>query len=97
MNQTIISAIAKKEVLRLEYHGFHRVVEPHAYGVNNLGHELLRCYQTSGGSQSHEPQGWKLLLLSETHSIMVSGASFANPRPGYKRGDKDMSHIYAQL
>jgi hypothetical protein len=97
MNQVILSAIANKAVLRLEYHGFYRVVEPHAYGVNDLGHELLRCYQTSGGSESHEQQGWKLLLLSETYSISQSGATFAGARQDYKRGDKAMSRIYAQL
>lgn len=97
MNQTIASAIAKKEVLRLEYHGFYRIVEPHAYGINHLGHEVLRCYQTGGGSKSGKPLGWRLLRLDETHAITTTGSSFAGARPNYDRDDKGMSSIYAQL
>jgi len=97
MVETIESAIQNLSVIKLSYHGFHRLVEPHAYGVNNLGHDVLRCWQVSGGSVSGEPQGWKLLRVSEIASITNSGTSFSGARSGYRKGDKHMVRIHAEL
>ena len=66
MNQAIIDGIKTKHLLRLEYHGYFSIVEPHTYGVNQKGNEVISCYQVSGGSESNEPQDWKLLLISVT-------------------------------
>lgn len=97
MNQTIIKAIDTKHILRLEYHGYYRLVEPHTYGVNKKDHETLSCYQIEGGSESKEQQGWKLLLVHEAHAISMIDTVFQGARNGYKRDTKTMKRIYAQL
>jgi hypothetical protein len=98
MNPTICEAIHERRVLRLNYHWGHRVVEPHAYGLNDNGHELLRVFQVSGASESGEHHGWKLLRVDEIHGLHVLDDQFAGPRPGYKRGDKAMDQrIFCQL
>ena len=97
MNQQIIEAIKTKYLLRVEYHGYYRIVEPHTYGVNHKDHETLSCYQVSGGSESNEPQGWKLLLIHEAHAIVMTETAFSGARDGYKRDTKTMKRMYAQL
>lgn len=96
MNQTISEAIQKKQVLELRYHGYSRVVEPHAYGRDKSGDEILRCYQTSGGSESGECAGWKLLKIGEAFSLHIVRECFT-PRNEYRRNDKVMEFIFCQL
>lgn len=97
MNLTIKSAIEHRQLLLLQYHGYTRTVEPHAYGVNKDRVEKLRCYQVSGGSASFEPAGWKILNVSEIWTLTATETRFERERHGYKRGDKAMQQIYAQL
>lgn len=97
MNQIVIQAIRDHLTLEVRYHGYSRIVEPHAYGTNAKYQPLLRCYQISGGSESGERAGWKLLLLDEARGITATAQKFAGARPGYRRGDSAMQHILAQL
>ncbi len=96
MNEAISEAIREKLMLELRYHGFSRIVEPHAYGRDKNGDEILRCYQVSGGSESGERIGWKLLKVRDAFSLFVTSASFA-PRSDYRRNDKAMEYIFCQL
>ena len=97
MNQKIIDAINNKKLLRVEYHGYYRLVEPHTYGINQKYHEILSCYQVAGGSESNESQGWKLLLVSEAQVISISDNMFMYARNGYKPNTNTMKRIYAQF
>lgn len=96
MLQTIIDAINGRKVLAFMYHGLSRVVEPHAVGVSRSGKDALRCWQTAGGhvKLGHE---WDFCLLEEMSGLSATGASFAGERPGYKKSDKHLTRIYAEL
>ena len=96
MNSTVIQAIQQRKLLELRYHGYSRIVEPHAYGRDKDGDEILRCYQISGGSESGERAGWKLLKVREVFSLHLTGDKFT-VRPEYKRNDKAMVYIFEQL
>ncbi|WP_395055077.1 hypothetical protein [Polaromonas sp.] len=96
MKQDIADAIAELRVLELRYSGYTRTVEPHAYGRDKSGDEILRCYQTGGGSQSGERVGWKLLKVADVYAIHTLKAVFGQ-RPEYKRNDKAMDYIFCQL
>jgi hypothetical protein len=96
MNQMICRAILEKRIVELRYHGYSRIVEPYAYGRARDGEELLRCYQLSGGSQSGERTGWKLLKTSEIFALQLADSHFIS-RPEYRRGDKAMKFIHCQL
>lgn len=93
----LAEAIDKRRRVELLYGGFTRLVEPHAYGVGSDGKEKLLCWQTGGGSESGERQGWKLLNVDDMHATTMSATSFPTPRAGYKRGVPPMRHTYAQL
>jgi len=95
MNQLIIDAVNGRKCLELRYHGYSRIVEPHAYGRDKDG-EVLRCYQTSGGSVSGERAGWKLLKVREIFSLHLLKDIFLI-RNEYKKGDKLMERIFAQI
>lgn len=98
MNHLICQAIQQRKVIRLNYHWGFRLIEPHAYGSNDKGHELLRAYQVGGASDSGQPFGWKLFRLDEVHQLHVTEEDFSGPRTGYKRGDKALDkQIYCQL
>lgn len=97
MNQKIITAIEQKRVLRLQYKNFVRVVEPHAYGVDDKGAAKLRCYQTAGGRSSNSISNWKLLNLVDILALQVMDQIFEGARPRYKINDPAMVQIFAQL
>lgn len=93
----ISSAIKNRQLIQFSYDGFSRTVEPHTHGVDEKGHESLRAYQVSGGSESGEYQGWKLFHVNDMNGFVVTESTFSSPRPKYKRGDKAFRVIYAEL
>jgi hypothetical protein len=96
MNQMICGAIREKRIVELRYHSYSRFVEPYAYGRGRDGEGLLRCYQLSGGSESGERIGWKLLKTAEIFALQLTDSHFIS-RPEYRRGDKAMEFIFCQL
>jgi hypothetical protein len=96
MNPTICKAIEEKRVLELRYHGYSRIVEPHVYGEDRHGDEVLRCYQLAGGSESGERAGWKLLKTKEAVLIHLAETGFL-PRADYRHEDKVVTRIYCQV
>ena len=96
MLQTIIDAIRNREVLSFTYDGFARVVEPHAVGISRAGNSVFRCYQTQGGhvTPGHE---WDLCDISKVFDLSITGQHFVGERPGYRRGDKHIATIFAEL
>ena len=96
MNTAIIQAIRERKLLDLRYGGYSRTVEPHAYGRDKDGDEVVRCFQVSGGSESGERVGWKLLKAREVFSLTQLETEFT-ARPEYKRGDKAIVYVFEQL
>lgn len=96
MRQLLIDAINSKAVVTFTYDGIERVAEPHAIGSTRAGSECCRLFQTAGGhvTPGHD---WDLCQVGKMRNLRMTGASFAAPRPGYKRGDSHLARIYAQL
>ena len=90
-------AIQNRNLLSFSYDGFTREVEPHCLGIDKKGHPALRAYQVAGGSESGEYTGWKLFHVNEMRNLQILKKTFQQPRLGYKRGDKDMRQIQAQI
>lgn len=96
MLQTIINAIHNREVLLFTYSGISRTVQPVAVGVSRAGNDVLRCFQIAGGHLTPGHQ-WDLCELSKISNLQTNGQYFEGAPSGYKRGDKGMSTIYAEL
>ena len=96
MRHIIEEAIRNRRYLTFTYKGIVRVVQPAAIGVSRAGNEVLRCFQTDG---AHNTDGhdWNLCTLTEMTDLRVTAKTFATPPPGYKRGDKGMVKIFAEL
>jgi len=92
-------AIEGRQILDVNYHPGKRTIEPHAYGVGSSGQKLLRAFQTNGATESGEQYGWKLFRVDRfgLPSPEPTGDTFSRTRPGYRRGDKAMSRIIAQV
>ena len=97
MNQVICDAITNRCVLEFTYRGHPRVVEPHAYGLSRASKEVIRCYQTGGTSSSGTVPPWRLMEVSQMQSLTVTEEHFEGERPGYKKGDRDMTTIFCEL
>ena len=93
----ICEAINNRRLLAFTYDGYSRTVEPHTAGTDKNGHEALRAYQVSGGSESGEYAGWKLFHIDEMRNISILHNEFDGPRPKYKRNDSGFSYIRCQL
>ncbi len=96
MLQMIIEAIKARQILAFNYNGYNRIVEPHAVGSSRAGNDVLRCYQIQGG---HVAAGhnWDLCEISKISNLTLTGNNFASARSDYRRGDKGMLRIYAEL
>ena len=96
MLNTLIAAIRERKYISFTYSGPPREAEPTAVGVSLAGNDVLRCYQTAGGhvTPGHE---WDLCDLSQMLNVTVLDKTFQVDPPGYKRGDKHMTTIYAEL
>lgn len=97
MNHLIVQAIHQKRLLKLRYYGYFRMVEPHAYGLDNVGDAILVCYQVGGDGLSGAADGWKRLKLYEAVSIAETADVFTGPRPDYVRNDPSFHAVFAQL
>jgi len=97
MDQSIIQAIRGMKLISLTYKGIDLIIEPHAYGLSAKGNELLRCYQIQGDHTSSRPHNWDLLTVSKIETLNVLSDGFASALPDYKRDDKHIPTIYAQL
>ncbi|WP_334189699.1 hypothetical protein [Noviherbaspirillum sp.] len=96
MNTTIHQAVKEKRVLELRYHGYSRIVEPHIYGKDKNGEEVIRCYQLAGGSESGERAGWKLLKMKDVVLVHLAETHFL-PRPEYQPEDTVIRQVFSRL
>jgi hypothetical protein len=97
MQTLIAEAIASRSLLRLEYNGSTRIIEPHIYGLDTRGHPALSAYQVTGGSLSGENHGWKTFDIRKIHGLQLLESHFRQPRPEYNASDPKFRTIYRRL
>ncbi|CAM3042121.1 hypothetical protein [Vibrio diazotrophicus] len=96
MLEVLKTAINDRKEIEFTYSGLRRVAQAAAVGELTTGNIALRCFQTEGGhiTPGHE---WDLCLISDITDINVSDNVFLINPPGYRRGNKHMVRIFAQL
>lgn len=89
-------AIEGRKYIAFTYSGIAREAQPVAIGESSTGKDVLRCFQTAGGhvKAGHE---WDLCDVAKISGLSILDKSFFNPPPGYKKGDRHMVRIYAEL
>lgn len=79
MNRELLQAIRQKRIIEFDYHGHHRVVEPHVYGHYH-GQEQLLGYQVGGTSSHGNIPEWRRFDVIEVHGLLVSSRTFPGRR-----------------
>ena len=90
-------AIQRRSLVMFEYGDLIRVVEPHRFGVNSVGHEMLSGWLRAGYSRSDPAGGWRNYLLRDVSALQVLDAPFAGARPGYAAHDPRMRDVFCEL
>lgn len=91
-------AIRSRQIISFAYDGHPRIVEPAAFGRHaSTGNLVLRGYQVGGSSRTRLVPLWDLFLVEKMGSPAVTGETFAEVPPKYKRDDKHINPILAQL
>ena len=97
MNVVICDAIRTRRLLRFVYDGYERIVEPHLYGVNSAGHEMLTAWLRPGHSRTDPQGGWRNYRLDDLSRLQMLPETFDSPRPGFNPNDSRMREVYCAL
>lgn len=97
VRQQLCAAIARRSLVMFEYGDLIRVVEPHRFGINSAGHEMLSGWLRAGYSRSDPAGGWRNYLLTDVSALQVLDAPFAGTRPGYAAHDPRMREVCCEL
>lgn len=91
-------AIEQRRLLSFFYETFPRKVIPAALGVHHSsGNLILRAYQIGGATESGRVPFWRIFTVSDMVRVTILDETFEEPPRGYRRGDRSMSQIMAQL
>ena len=97
LREQLCAAIRRHSLVMFEYGDLIRVVEPHRFGVNSAGHEMLSGWLRAGYSRSDPAGGWRNYLVGDVRALQVLDAPFAGTRPGYVAPDPRMREVYCEL
>jgi hypothetical protein len=92
----ICDAIRLRHVVRFQYRGGVREVEPYVYGRDASGNELLRGFQLRGASRTGEAVGWKVFHVEDMINVAVTFEAFS-ARDAYEPGDKVIVFVNARV
>ena len=73
-------AILGKRLLEFDYDEYHRVVEPHVYGMKNEDDGMM-VYQIGGESSSGGLPNWRRVKLEGITNMRVLDETFPGRRP----------------
>ena len=93
----ICEAIRCKKLLQFSYGNHTRVVEPHLFGRDSAGHDVLSAYLVRGYSESRKQPYWRFYLLSDLELLTMLDEHFPGPRKGYNPKDPRMLKVYCRL
>src|SRR5215208_2696327 len=97
LREQLCAAIRRRSLVMFEYGDLIRVVEPHRFGINSAGHEMLSGWLRAGYSRSDPAGGWRNYLVRDVSALQVLDAPFAGTRPGYVAHDPRMREVYCEL
>lgn len=97
MYLTIFQAIEHCRLLHFYYEGYFRVVEPHVYGSDAAGRDVLYGYQIAGADALGRHTGWKSYLVLDMNSLLGLDAHFVGPRAGYKPKIHAWQRVYVEI
>lgn len=97
IDEIIRKAIIEKRILDCDYDGYHRVIEPHVYGIKDGKYSIL-AYQVEGESSSGQI-GWKRMFVEKLQNLKITEDTFdgARPTPTGKHSQFDTRLLIVKL
>lgn len=92
----IFEAIEHRHLLQFTYEGFFRIIEPHMYGSDASGVDLLCGFQIAGVGEMGKHNGWHKFQVSKISDLSCLPTKYPGPRPSYKLSSKTFKRIYCQ-
>jgi hypothetical protein len=97
MYLTIFEAIEKRFLLQFHYDDHFRIVEPHMYGSDAKGVDLLCGFQIAGMDVLAKRRGWNKFEVTKLMHLQCLPTLFAGPRPPYRLHSNTFKRIYCQV
>jgi hypothetical protein len=96
--RVLAESVRERRVIAFSYNGHARTVEPHALGRATDDQPALLAWQTSGGSSTESPPGWRVFLVAEIVDLKATAEVFAGPRPDYRPGrSRGLKSVEAEI
>jgi hypothetical protein len=87
-------ALQERSVVTFTYKGRERTAEPHALGKANDDKPALLAWQTSGGSNTEPPPGWRVFLVA---GLAVTSEKFEKPRADYGAKGRGLKSVEVEV
>lgn len=95
--EVLAEALRTRQVVTFIYKGQERTVEPHALGKAADDKPALLAWQTSGGSNTEPPPGWRLFIVAEIGGLRVTKETFAKPRDDYRGKARGLKSVEVEV
>lgn len=93
----IFESIEHRHLLQFTYEGFFRIIEPHMYGSDATGKDLLCGFQIAGTDGLGKRNGWHKFEVSKISDLACLPTKFPGPRHPYRLASKTFKRIYCQV
>jgi predicted DNA-binding transcriptional regulator YafY len=96
IHQLILTAIHERRLLRFNYHGKERIVEPQDYGIQN-GIAYLFTFQTAGESSSSRLPDWRKFAVLSISGLELLGETLPGSRSVPSQKHQEWDVLFARV
>lgn len=93
----IFEAIEHRHLMQFTYEGYFRIIEPHMYGSDADGVDLLCGFQLAGADELGKHNGWHKFEVAKISDLTCLATRYPGPRPPYRLHSKTFKRIYCQV
>jgi hypothetical protein len=92
----IFESIERAHLMQFMYEGVFRIIEPHMYGSDASGMDLLCGFQIAGTDGLGKNNGWHKFEVSKISDLQRLPTRYPGPRHPYRLASKTFKRIYCQ-
>ena len=96
VHKLILTAIHERRLLRFNYHGKERIVEPQDYGIQK-GIAYLFTFQTAGESSSSRLPDWRMFAVLSMSSVELLDETFPGSRSVLSQRHQEWDVLFARV
>jgi hypothetical protein len=93
----IYEAIEHRHLIQVYYGGYFRIIEPHIYGNDINGTDVLKAYQVAGANELGRHVGWRWFKVSKIDSIKVLPTAFPASRSSEGVRERALQRVYCEV